>query len=220
MKVLIADDHWVVRETLKLVVRELRPGSECLEAATFAEARALLADNPDVELILIDLVMPGVDAFEGLATLRAEFPEMPVVVVSVHEDPDLVVRAIGHGVIGYIPKTADAAEMRHALDRILQGDVAFPRRILERAKGARGAAARPEPIESAPPAVDDRLTEREREIVMLMGTGLSVGRIAERLQLNPHTVRVHINNMRNKLGLADRAEAVHYAMRFVQARAG
>lgn len=224
MKVLIADDHWVVRETLKLTVKQLGRDVETVEASSFEQIRATLASSPDVALVLIDLIMPGFEDFTGLARLRAEFPEAPIAIVSVHEEPGYVTRAIAHGVIGYIPKSADAAEMRRALARLLAGEVAFPRRILERATGPdAAAAAQAQP--AAPPTQPEevrRLTEREREVAALMGQGLSVARIAQRLALAPHTVRVHINNITRKLGLADRAETAHFAMRYVEslARAG
>jgi DNA-binding NarL/FixJ family response regulator len=227
MKVLIADDHWVVRETLKLTVKQLGGDVETLEASTFEQIRSALSATPEVALVLIDLIMPGFKDFSGLARLRAEFPEAPIAIVSVHEEPAFVTRAIAHGVIGYIPKSADAAEMRRALSRLLAGEVAFPRHILERARAP--AAVKPASSEPAGPAAPDeetaelgRLTDREREIAALLGQGLSVARIAERLGLAPHTVRVHINNITRKLGLADRAETAHFAMRHAQslARAG
>ena len=126
MKVLIADDHWMIRSSLKHAIRTVNSALEPLEAGSFQEAFHLLGDNPDVELMLIDLMMPGLPEFEGLRSLRAKHPEVPVAIVSVHEDREHVVQAIAEGVIGYIPKSADGAEMLRALTLVLNGEFISP----------------------------------------------------------------------------------------------
>jgi DNA-binding NarL/FixJ family response regulator len=208
MKILIADDHWVVRECLKQVMKRVHARLEPYEASTFAEAREVLREHPDMDLMLADLMMPGFDEFEGLRRLRSEHPDVPVVVVSVHEDFDHLVRSVAQGVVGYIPKSATGPEIESALERVLAGDVSFPRRILERPPGSRGAPGRG--------AADDRgldlLTNREREVLDLVGSGRSVQRIAADLGLSDHTVRVHLGNLMRKLGLKDRAAVIHYAV--------
>ncbi len=228
MKIVIADDHWVVRESLKQVMRRVRQGAEAFEATTFEEALALLRQHPDIDLMLVDLIMPGFDEFAGLKRLRSEFPETPIVVVSVHEDLDYIVRSISHGVIGYIPKSAGAPEIIQALERVLAGEVSFPRHILER-----GSAADPAPAASTEPrrqaaarstempqraAEPQPLTNREQQVLDQLGQGHSVQRIASELGVSPHTVRVHLSNLMRKLGLKDRSAMIHYAVN--QARAG
>lgn len=218
MKILIADDHWVVRESLKQVLRGLRQSLELFEAETFDETQALLEAHPDVDLMLVDLVMPGFSDFDGLRRLRASFPDVPVVVISVHEDVDHVMRSLGHGVIGYIPKSSGGQEIERALERVLEGEVSFPRRIIERS----GAAAAPSATPQNGQHLSDgqtverdmgMLTERQRDILLLLGQGYSVKRIASELDLSSHTVRVHLGNVMKSLNMRDRAEAVHYAIR-------
>ncbi|MGA0533840.1 response regulator [Hansschlegelia sp. KR7-227] len=213
MKILIADDHWVVRESLKQVMRRLEQTLETYEAETFGEAASILAQHDDVDLMLVDLVMPGFDAFNGLRKLRAEFPDVPVVVVSVHEDVDHVLRSLEQGVIGYIPKSSGGEEIERALERVLAGEVSFPRRIIERS-----TAAPPPPRAEAPPTAPaerdlDVLTGRERDVLSLLGRGYSVKRIAQELELSTQTIRVHLGNVMRKLNIRDRSEAVHYAIR-------
>ncbi|MDF2618590.1 MAG: Two-component response regulator [Xanthobacteraceae bacterium] len=231
MKILIADDHWVVRQSLKQVMRRLRQTLETFEAETFDEAAALLVEHPDIDLMLIDLVMPGFDAFDGLHKLRTNFPDVPVVVVSVHEDVDHVLRSLEHGVIGYVPKSAGGSEIERALERVLAGEVSFPRRIIERSAGGSNpklaaepagtpAAPVPPPAPVAPstPAADDvrdeldLLTPRERDVLGLLGRGYSVKRIAEEFELSSQTVRVHLGNAMRKLNIRDRSAAMHYAI--------
>jgi DNA-binding NarL/FixJ family response regulator len=212
MKILIADDHWVVRESLKQVMKRVRQTFEPYEASTFAEALDILREHPDIDLMLVDLIMPGFEEFAGLQKLRSEFPDIPIVVVSVHEDVEYVVRSISHGVIGYIPKSASGKEIIRALERVLSGEVSYPRDILERS----GPSAPPAPTSLAagetPSGDVSTLTHREREVLDLLGRGLSASRIAKELGLSPHTVRVHLGNIMKKLGLRDRSATIHYAV--------
>jgi DNA-binding NarL/FixJ family response regulator len=214
MRILIADDHWVVRESLKLVMKKLRQRFEPLEAATFEEAITMLRAHPDVDLMLIDLIMPGFEEFAGLQRLRETFPEVPVVVISVHEDADYVLRSISFGVVGYIPKSAGGAEIERALERVLAGEVSYPRTILERtSNGQPRISVATKPLK---PMAEVALSNRENDVIRLLGKGLSIARIADHLKLSPHTVRVHLGNIMKKLGLKDRSEALHFAIDLVR----
>jgi DNA-binding NarL/FixJ family response regulator len=208
MTILIADDHWVVRESLKQVARGIDAGLDIKEAATLEEALSVLERNAAVGLILIDLVMPGVKDFEGLELLRRRFPAIPVAVISIHDDPDYVRRAIQTGVIGYIPKSANAEEIRRALTRMFEGEVYFPRDLLTRSwQGAQQSA------EEAGEAEGPRLSEREDEVLKLLGGGHAVAEIAELLGITAQTARVHLGNAMRKLGLRNREAAILYASR-------
>lgn len=204
MKILIGDDHWIVRETLRQVLKQLGRKDEIVEASSFGEMLRIIDRSPDIGLILVDLVMPDFEAFEGLKALRRQVPQVPVVVVSVHENREHVLQAISHGVVGYIPKTAPPQELLEALRLVLDGHVAYPRHILQ--QSGEQAEERPRAMPAA------RLTDRESDVLSLLGEGRSVTRIAEKLQLSPHTVRVHISNMMRRLGLGDRAALIHYAI--------
>ncbi len=206
MKILIADDHWIVRETLRQVLKQLGRTDEIVEASSFGEMLQVIDNSPDIGLILVDLVMPDFEAFDGLKALRRRVPQVPLVVVSVHENREHVLQAISLGVIGYIPKTAPPSELLEALRLVMDGHVSYPRHILQQT--SEQAAVRRAP--SGPAAA--RLTDRESDVLLLLGEGSSVSRIAEKLQLSPHTVRVHISNMMRRLGFGDRASLLHYAI--------
>jgi DNA-binding NarL/FixJ family response regulator len=212
MKVLIADDHWMVRESLKQVIRRLEKVLDVYEAATFDEALALLHQHAGIDLMLVDLIMPGFDEFEGLQKLRGEFPDVPVVVISVHEDIEHVLQAVEHGVIGYIPKSSSGPEIERSFERILAGEVSFPRHIIETALGRRARASKTSPPKAVADHRIESLTNREREVLSLLGKGYSVSRIADSLGLSSHTVRVHLGHLMKKLGLADRSATIHYAV--------
>jgi DNA-binding NarL/FixJ family response regulator len=207
MTILIADDHWVVRESLKQVARSIDASVDIKEAATLEEACTVLERNPSIGLILIDLVMPGVKDFEGLELLRRRFPTIPVAVISIHEDPDYVRQAIQNGVIGYIPKSANAEEIRRALTRIFDGEVYFPRDLLTRSWVGAAEHMQDEPSEPEGP----RLSDREDEVMKLLGGGHAVAEIAEALGITAQTARVHLGNAMRKLGLRSREAAILYA---------
>lgn len=209
MTILIADDHWVVRESLKQVARGIDTAVDIKEAATLEEAISALERHPSIDLILIDLVMPGVKDFEGLELLRRRFPFIPVVVISIHEDPDYVRQAIQNGVIGYIPKSASADEIRRALTRVFEGEVYFPRDLLTRSWAGAAEQAGADGAETNGP----RLSERESQVLQLLGQGRAVAEIAEDLGITAQTARVHLGNAMRKLGLRNREAAVLYASR-------
>lgn len=225
--ILIADDHWVVRESLKSVARGLCDG-EIEEASNLDEALAALARNPMIGLVLIDLVMPDTREFEGLQELRSRFPSVPVVIVSVHEDPEHVLEAIRHGVVGYIPKSCGAAQIKQALSRVLAGEVSFPRDILTRAHAtpARDSAAAPPASTSLAPetrsGVDPfrNLTRRETEILAALGRGEALHDIADALDISRQTVRVHLGNAMKKLGTPTRESVIRLAVEHAAALQG
>lgn len=207
--ILIADDHWVVRESLKQVAQGLDSSLQVEEAGGFDEALAVLQSNPDVGLLIIDLVMPGFTEMEGLRLIRSSYPSLPIVIVSVHEGPNYVLRAIQHGVIGYIPKSSGPDEIQHALQRVLAGEVAFPREVIARSWAEANPVEQPPPADTARP---NALSRRESEVLLLLGQGSAIQDIAEELDISRQTVRVHLGNAMRKLELRTREAAVRYAI--------
>jgi DNA-binding NarL/FixJ family response regulator len=223
MKILIADDHWLMRKSLKEVLQKLDKTNSTYEASSFSECIGILERERNIDLVLADLVMPGFNEFDGLAQLRTRFPEIPMVVVSVHEDRTRVMHALDLGVIGYIPKSATGPEIEIAFERLLAGEIYVPRRLLERHDGALPAPTRAPaspPTEMRENGGLDALTNRERGVLDLLGKGYSVHRIAVELGLTTHTTRVHLSNLMRKLGLPDRSAAIHYAVNLANGRSG
>lgn len=209
MKVLIADDHWMIRTSLKHAIGNLDSSLETVDASTFDEAAEALENHHDIELMFFDLVMPGLSEFDGLRTLRARYPDIPIAVISVHEDRDYVLRAIEEGVIAYIPKSAEGSELVKALTLVLNGGVYFPRDILQ---GNRFGGILPSTSDPEPAATESgsALTAREEQILTLVVNGRSNVKIAEELGLSPNTVRVHLRNVGLKLNIKDRADFAAY----------
>lgn len=207
LTILIADDHWVVRESLKQVARSLNGNFETIEADSFHAALKTMEKRPDIGLVLVDLIMPGFNEFDGLKLLRSKFPGTPFVVVSIHEDPNYVLRAITHGVVGYIPKSAKAEEIKTALTRIISGEVAFPRDIL-----ASVTATEAGPVVNVETGPIDRLTQREKEILACLGSGMSLPDISETLDISRQTVRVHLGNAMKKLDIGNREAVIRFSV--------
>jgi DNA-binding NarL/FixJ family response regulator len=159
-----------------------------------------VANHPDLDLILIDLIMPGMDGFDGIRALRDAAPGVPLVVVSVSEDREDIMQAVNLGALGYIPKTAQGEEIVKAIDLVLSGEVSG------RSKGSVSPEA--------------RLTKRQKEIFNLLSEGLSNADIAGRLGLSVNTVRVHIHGILQRLQLDNRMQVVLQAAQRRQAGGG
>ncbi len=204
MKVLLADDHWIVRTALCRILEQLDEDIEVLEASTFDEAFEVAKYTPDLDLILVDLVMPGMNRLVGMQAIHDCRPQVPVVVISVIEDRKEILRAVDLGAMGYVPKTAEGDDIIKALKLVLNGGVALPRRILQR----RDEFAMEDTIkEPLPELIDSRLTKRQHQVLELLGEGGSNAQIADKLGLSKNTVRVHIHAILNRLQLKNRTEA-------------
>ncbi|MBK1665733.1 DNA-binding response regulator [Rhodospirillum rubrum] len=227
MKILIADDHELFRDGLRLVLASLDPALEVTEACTYDEALRLVSTNGEgaeaFTLILVDLVMPGLPWSEGLQALRLAAPETPVVVLSASEDRKLVRDAVRLGASGFIPKTSSSRVMISALKLVLSGGMYLPAALLDDdviaepvavqapAGGAAGAAS-PLVAGSAGSAAS-RLTPRQGEVLRLLGQGKSNKEIARVLDLSEGTVKLHVTAILKALGVNNRTGAVIAAQR-------
>lgn len=207
MKCLIIDDHVLIREALQGVLRELKgEAAVIIEAQDGREALRQVEQNPDVELILLDLGLPDRDGFDLLVELSRHCPTASVVVLSAQQDSDRVLKALDLGALGYIPKSAKREVMLGAFNLIFSGGVYVPPEILGRYA--------PAPIPAEPtfaakrPAADLGLTERQMEVLALMMQGKSNKAICRVLDLAEPTVKIHVSAILKVLKVANRTEAV------------
>ncbi|NIA71159.1 response regulator transcription factor [Pelagibius litoralis] len=207
MKVLYADDHWITRSAARHLIDRLESGSELLEAADFRQALDMASANPDLDLILLDLLMPGMKRFEGLRAIRECLPQVPVVVMSAIEDRDEILRCIEAGAMGYIPKSSQSEEVESALQTVLAGGVAFPRRLLEQRSPAKKQTVHAFGKDKSLEDVSSALTKRQLQVYKLLGQGMSNAQVAEALGLSEHTVRVHVSAIVKRLNLDSRTQA-------------
>jgi DNA-binding NarL/FixJ family response regulator len=203
--IVIADDHPMVRHGMRTVL-EAEPGWSVVgEAADGPAALALIAAlQPDV--VLIDLMMPGLNGIEVTRALQTESPHTKVLVFSMHADDAYVRAALASGAMGYILKDTEASEIVTLVRTVLAGG-----RVLSRALTERAVDAYLQP--SSDPSLHwaEMLTNRERQVLQLVAEGLSNTAIADRLQISPRTAETHRANLTRKLGLTSQADLLRYA---------
>jgi DNA-binding NarL/FixJ family response regulator len=208
LRILLADDHEMVRLAMRHALASLAESVEWLEAANAEDVERLAASDPD--LALLDLHMPGSDGVPWIGRLRARCPTLPVIVVSAEESPPLVRELIACGVAGFIPKSDTAAVILQAVRLVLSGGTYAPLRLLGGGLAASGGeAARTESSELG-------LTQRQREVLALLARGLPNKRIARELGLSEGTVKVHLLSIFRALEVSNRTEAVVAAQKKLQ----
>ena len=127
MKVLVVDDHPVVRDGLATLLRQLGPDTVVLEAGDAAEALGLVAQHADLDIVVLDIVLPGLDGLEAIAEFGRARPELPVIVLSSSEDAQTARRALAHGALGYVPKSASRHALLSAVQLVMSGEIYVPR---------------------------------------------------------------------------------------------
>ncbi len=197
MKLLVIDDHPVVREGLAAVLRQLPGGAEMLEAADGEQGLQQLAQHADVAGVLIDLRMAGLAGLPTLARLRAFRPQLPLIVVSASEDPADVRRAMAAGACGYVPKSAGRSTLLAAVQMVLAGERYVPPLLLQEAAAA--------------PATLTGLTPRQQEVLALLCQGHANREIGLALQMHEKTVKAHVGALFKVLGVVNRTQAVEAA---------
>ena len=203
MKILVVDDHVLIREALRGVLKELKGEATIIEASDSRLATQRIGENPDLELVLLDLNLPDRSGFDVLAELRERYPSMSVVVLSASDDRDNVTRALDLGALGFIPKSASREVMLSAFNLIFAGGIYVPPEIL-----ARPQPPRPTPAASVVTAASLGLTERQMDVLALMMQGKSNKAICRVLDLAEPTVKNHVTAILKALKATNRTEAV------------
>jgi DNA-binding NarL/FixJ family response regulator len=209
MKILLIDDHVLIREALQGIFKELRPDATVLEAANCSQGMRLAEEHADLEVILLDLTLPDGDGFNVLADLRELYPAVSIVVLSATNDRDKVMRALDLGAVGFIPKSTQRAVMLSGLQLVLSGGIYIPPEILTRKELPSSPA--PKQIATAQSRVSPRdlgLTERQVEVLALMMQGKSNKAICGVLHLSESTVKNHVGAILKVLRVTNRTEAV------------
>ena len=204
-RLLIADDHPLFRDALRQSLNGAGSDFDIIEAGSLDETTSQVEANEDIDLILLDLAIPGVRGFSGLMFLRAQYPGIPVVIISGTEEPSAIRRAIEFGASGYIPKSVGRDVMRDAVAQILQGKVWTPPDIELDA-----------PQEDEMSSLVTRLatlTPQQVRVLMMLGEGLLNKQIAYELSVSEATVKAHVSAILQKLGVDSRTQAVIAANR-------
>lgn len=206
LRVVVADDQAAVREPLAAVLALSEDIDVVASAANGHEVLTAAAAGP-VDVVLMDLRMPGMDGIEATRRLAEEHPEVAVVVLTTFADDDSILGALGAGARGYLTKNAGRQDITRAIRAAAAGQSVLDREVQDRLLATARTRA-PQPEQDLP----QDLTPREREVLMLIGRGLPNRGIAEKLFISEATVKTHINNLFAKAGIRDRADAVRRAI--------
>jgi DNA-binding NarL/FixJ family response regulator len=205
MKILVIDDHPLILEALKQVLRDLDPEIEVLEARDAAQALEQAGAHPDLSLVLLDLTLPSRHGLALLPELRSRSPEAPVVVLSATEDRETVLRAINDGAMGFIPKTSKTEVLIAALRLVFSGGVYLPPSVFA---APAHAVAEPRPAAVTCTPREAGLTERQAQVLALLVQGKSNKLICRALDLAEGTVKIHVTAILRALNVANRTEAL------------
>ena len=204
-RILIADDHPLVRGALRQAVANAVAGAEIVECGALEDVTKALEANSDVDLILLDLAMPGVRGYSGLMMLRAQYPGAPVVVVSGREERNVIRLCIDFGASGFIPKSTDMETMQMAIRAVLAGDLWAPADVDLNSPVDRDTADSVRRLAS--------LTPQQVRVLMMLSEGLLNKQIAYELSVSEATVKAHVSAILQKLGVESRTQAVIAAAR-------
>jgi DNA-binding NarL/FixJ family response regulator len=199
--VIVADDHPLFRTAIKEALQASQGETSFLEANSFETLQKLVEENPDVDLVLLDLHMPGVSGFAGLVYLCKRYPSVPVVIISANEDPLVVQRALEHGAAGFIPKSSDLTTITNAIGEILMGEIWAPESVQSNLPGRNTS-------ELALAERMAQLTPQQFKVLMAVSQGLLNKQIAYDMGISEATVKAHVTAIMNKLGVCNRTQAV------------
>jgi DNA-binding NarL/FixJ family response regulator len=209
MRILVVDDHALVRRGLSYVVKEGFPDADVIEAESSAAALEALRGGAAVDLALVDVRMPDLDGLELLRAVKGEWAEMPVIMLSTYENAPYVKRALADGAAGYLLKDATPEDLAQAIKVAMSGsgNVLSPRVIQnlfddQESSGPNGSGRRNE----------YSLTQREHDILALLSEGRSNREIAQHLYLSEKTVKAHLAAIFRKLGVTNRTQAAMVAV--------
>lgn len=197
-RIIIADDHPLFRNALCQAVKQVVPDADIMECDSISSLETLLTAQSDVDLILLDLRMPGANGFSGLVLIRRQHPDIPVVVISASDDHMIMQRAIEYGASGFIPKASDLSQIADALQTVMNGSLWLPSVI------------------SQNPSSDEHefaqrlktLTPQQLRVFMMLTKGLLNKQIAGQVNVSEATVRTHMTAIFRKLGVRNRTQAV------------
>ncbi len=200
LSIIIADDHPLFRGALSQAVKGIAQELVIIEAGDFDAARRAAANNPEADLMLLDLAMPGVSGFSGLMSLRAEFSGLPIVIVSATDDCNTIRRALELGASGFISKSSGLDDIRAGVQTVLEGDIWAPKGDLTAPEEDPGLAELIDRLKT--------LTPQQSRVLAMLGEGLLNKQIAYELGVSEATIKAHVSAILLKLNVDSRTQAV------------
>lgn len=197
---IIADDHPLFRDAMKLAVSSLSPNCTILTAGDLEELRTILRERDAADLVMLDLTMPGTTGFTSLVSVRAEFPETPVVVVSAKEDPTTIRKCLDLGASGFIPKSSSTEHIMQGVREVLAGEIYVPSHVDLEEDSHSESSDLIRKLQS--------LTPQQTRVLTMLGEGLLNKQIAYELNVSEATVKAHVSAVLLKLAVDSRTQAV------------
>jgi len=207
MKLLLVDDHTLFRSGLAQLLQSLSPPPELVESESLQSALELLAAHNDLDLVLLDLKLGDCVGVDSLVKLRKHSPDIPIIVLSGEQDPEVIHRCIDHGAMGFITKSATHNELLSAIMLIVKGGIYLPRDVMVGASGGKS------PHERSDVALLASLSDRQREVLTYLLQGKPNKMISSKMAISENTVKAHLSAIFRTLGARNRTEAVYFAAR-------
>ncbi len=210
IRVVVVDDHPVVREGLRMMLEEMTEGFELVSEATDGETAVRLVGEAQPDVVLMDVRMPGMDGLEALERIRRQWPQIAVLILTTYDEDELMIRGLQAGAVGYLLKDCSSETLLSAIRTAARGEMIVQPETLTRllSYAARGIS----PSKTSTTHEEFDLTEREREILTAVAQGKRGKEIAAQLRIADRTVRAHLTNIYAKLGVDSRTSAVAMAL--------
>ncbi|MFT6578162.1 MAG: DNA-binding NarL/FixJ family response regulator [Zhongshania sp.] len=204
--IIIADDHPLFREAIRNAAQQHFHDALITETASLDETLAYIEQHSDVDLVLLDLNMPGMDGLNGIVNLRSTYPDVPVVILSAEEDKNIVLQSMTYGAVGFITKSMPREKIIAAIEQILDGQAFLPPDIIRRA--ASNSHSRRQDNTGIPTEIISSLTRRQLLVFERMAKGESNKQIGYELSIAETTVKAHVSAILRKLKVQNRMKAV------------
>ena len=208
IRILIADDHLVVREGLQLILG-MEEDLEVVGEAENGETAVRLAGELQPDVVLMDLRMPGMGGLQAIEQILAQWPDMAIVILTTYNEDDLMIRGLQAGARGFLLKDTERATLFHTIRAAARGETLLQPEVMLRVMAHTDQTAE---SQTPPPAEQELLTERELQVLPAVARGERNKEIAYQLGITERTVKAHLTNIYNKLGVDSRAAAVSVAM--------
>jgi DNA-binding NarL/FixJ family response regulator len=198
--IIIADDHPLFRTALKGILLTHIPNAAITEAEDLMSLQACIENNDQADLILLDLHMPGAEGFSSIIFINSHYPHIPIIVISAHEESDIIRRAIDHGASGFLPKSSSAEDIYQAIDEVSKGGVWIPEHVNNQQGIADDELNAADAIAS--------LTPKQFRVGSMVSQGLLNKQIAFELNVTEATIKAHMTEIFRKLGVNSRTQVV------------
>ncbi|MEM9233119.1 MAG: response regulator transcription factor [Pseudomonadota bacterium] len=214
LRVLVIDDHWIARAAVISLLPQLSSEPAVFEASSAEDAMKVIEGEDKLDLIILDLNLPDADPWSTIQTIRDKASGVPVVVMSVSERREDVLKCLEQGVVGYLPKTSEPEHIVATIRRVLAGEVALPQRLLLNRTSSEATAITDDTDFLRVCTIIENFTPRQKEVFEFLADGATNIEIATALGLSVNTVRVHMQTIGAKLDVRQRSAIGAYAARW------